>query len=812
MTKLRHSFVLPAILALASAPRPAEAQLLSIEVCHFVEVGNVNVGTYLLLQVSPLQLLLHLLLHADTEPTTWYEDQDGDGFGDPATGERTCPRPGYVTNGLDCNDQDASINPFASEVPGDGVDQNCDSTELCYVDDDDDGYRPDATSTLSSSDTDCNDSGEATASDPTGDCNDAASSINPAASESIGDNVDQNCDGGELCYVDADNDGYRPNATSTLASSDSDCNDSGEATNTDLIGDCDDANAAIHPGAVEGVGDNVDQDCNGGEICYVDADEDGHRPNATATVISADSDCGEIGEARAAEPTADCNDNDNTINPAVAERPGDSVDQNCDGAELCYVDADNDGYRSDTTSTVISADTDCNDSGEGSNSDPAGDCSDDNNTVNPGAVEGVGDNVDQNCDGGEVCYADADNDGYRGAATVASSDPDCNDSGEAGSSDPAGDCGDGDPTVNPAASEGTGDSVDQDCDGTELCYADADNDGYLGSGTVVSGDTDCNDSGEGTSNEPAGDCADNAPSTNPDANDRLNDGIDQDCSGADKRATMYVVERRNGVVHAFDAETSTQLWSVGGLDDMIGVAHTDEDVLYVSRYRNGSIARIDPDGTVTDLPSFVPGIHGLSWDPTTRTLLIGGFTSDGVFEFDPETYIIDVIATNQPSPVGVYRFPYDDTVYFTVRDAAELRAWHPSTGVTTVVNLPTNADILVPDGTTGLFAGSESGNIYHIDLVSLAVTTVASTPGSSYGICADPLNANRLFVSEHDSSRISRLNTNTGALTVFTTATDVPWQCTSNAYFDFDEDGAIAPIHGGDDCDDFDPNAGGGCP
>ncbi len=127
---------------------------------------------------------LTLTLHCDP-------DDDGDGY--PASD--------------DCDDGDASIHPGATELPGDGVDQDCDGAETCYDDDDDDGWRPDATSIVVSADPDCTDPGEATASDPTTDCDDADASIHPGAVDVAGDGIDQDCDGTDPSVGDENEDG-----------------------------------------------------------------------------------------------------------------------------------------------------------------------------------------------------------------------------------------------------------------------------------------------------------------------------------------------------------------------------------------------------------------------------------------------------------------------------------------------------------------------------------------------------------------------------------------------------------------------------
>lgn len=83
-----------------------------------------------------------------TANPTWYDDDDGDGYGDPndsATSE-TVPT-GHVSNSSDCDDADDDVNPGETEVTGDGVDNDCnaltsdtaastasDTVQVCVVD------------------------------------------------------------------------------------------------------------------------------------------------------------------------------------------------------------------------------------------------------------------------------------------------------------------------------------------------------------------------------------------------------------------------------------------------------------------------------------------------------------------------------------------------------------------------------------------------------------------------------------------------------------------------------------------------------
>ena len=88
---------------------------------------------------------------------------------------------GYRENQGDCNDTVAAINPGATEICGDGIDQDCNGSDLpcpidpTTVDDDGDGYTENQ-----------------------GDCNDASGSIHPGAVEICGNGVDEDCSGADL--------------------------------------------------------------------------------------------------------------------------------------------------------------------------------------------------------------------------------------------------------------------------------------------------------------------------------------------------------------------------------------------------------------------------------------------------------------------------------------------------------------------------------------------------------------------------------------------------------------------------------------
>jgi hypothetical protein len=93
-------------------------------------------------------------------------------------------RDGFTKEQGDCDDSDPSINPDATEICGDGIDQDCSGSDLSCndVDNDGDGYT-----------------------ETQGDCDDGNTAVHPGAEEMCGDGIDQDCDGSDLpCLTCAD--------------------------------------------------------------------------------------------------------------------------------------------------------------------------------------------------------------------------------------------------------------------------------------------------------------------------------------------------------------------------------------------------------------------------------------------------------------------------------------------------------------------------------------------------------------------------------------------------------------------------------
>jgi len=117
----------------------------------------------------------------DSDPgecRTWYRDLDHDGFGDPEEPTESCDVvEGFVTNALDCDDSDETVNPAMVDICN-GVDDDCTGEADEGFDQDQDGFQS----------LDC----------PTGiDCDDADPAIHPDAEEICEDGVDNDCVGGD---------------------------------------------------------------------------------------------------------------------------------------------------------------------------------------------------------------------------------------------------------------------------------------------------------------------------------------------------------------------------------------------------------------------------------------------------------------------------------------------------------------------------------------------------------------------------------------------------------------------------------------
>jgi hypothetical protein len=228
----------------------------------------------------------------------WYHDGDGDTYGDPSDSLYSVSQPaGYVSNDDDCNDNDVNVNPAGHDVTCNGVDDDCNGKiddggslsaancncywtfttpadvpgrkalpETCNAKDDNcNGQIDDGLGTIPS------DNIQGACSDNVKECLvnpakpwekiwlDSSSNYEPLAETCNG--LDDNCDGQTdegvqtTFYQDSDSDGFGNVLVTQLAC----VAPAGYVANN---GDCNDGNAAIHPGASE-ICNGFDDDCNG---------------------------------------------------------------------------------------------------------------------------------------------------------------------------------------------------------------------------------------------------------------------------------------------------------------------------------------------------------------------------------------------------------------------------------------------------------------------------------------------------------------------------------------------------------------------
>jgi hypothetical protein len=496
---------------------------------------------------------------AFVNPIAWYIDNDQDGFGDkhaePVFSDT--PLAGYVTNNLDCDDSDPTINPDAGEIC-DGLDNNCSG----LIDGEDpelaDGlaYFPDA---------DGDGFGDANAEpiqscEPIEgyvtnnlDCDDTNPAVNPNALEII-DGIDNNCNGlidGDdpsmdpmfAFYPDGDGDGFGDWSAQPIFAK------VAPEGYVDNNFDCDDSDSSINPNAPEKC-DGLDNNCNGliDEITedtiltafYIDADGDGFGDANAEPIFACDQPIGY------SPNNLDCDDSNPAVNPNAPEIL-DGIDNNCNGltdAEdptfvnpiAWYIDNDQDGFGDKNAEPVFS------------NTPLAGyvtnnlDCDDSDPTINPDAGE-ICDGIDNNCSGlidsedpeladGLAYFPDADGDGFGdvNAEPIQSCVP------IEGYVTNNRDCDDSNAAINPNAPEIL-DGIDNNCNGLIdgddpsmdpmfAFYPDVDGDGFgdwsaqpIFAKVAPEGYVDNNF-----------DCDDSDSSINPNAPEKC-DGLDNNCNG-----------------------------------------------------------------------------------------------------------------------------------------------------------------------------------------------------------------------------------------------------------------------------------------
>jgi hypothetical protein len=356
----------------------------------------------------------------------------------------------------------------------------------------------------------------------------------------------------------------------------------GDGFVNELVGgdDCDDGNAAVHPGGTE-VCNDTDDDCNG-SIDDGATDADLYYPDEDGDLFG---DLG--GETLACEQPEgyvtdheDCDDSDENVKPGASEYCN-GYDDDCDGdvdedeaidAPTWYADGDGDRYGLDADTRVACEEP------PGYAPD-SGDCDDSLLSVHPLADE-LCNGIDDDCLGdideadaidAPTWYRDVDSDSFGSTSPTATQ---CTlPSGYAATSD---DCDDNAVAVFPGADERCN-LIDDDCDGSidedsavdvTTWYVDVDLDGY---GDPAVSEVDCVQPSGYVSNDR--DCDDSTDLASPSEVEVCDDLLDNDCDGSENSCALsgvYSGLQSDGAKLMGESAADESGLFLAGIDDFDG--------------------------------------------------------------------------------------------------------------------------------------------------------------------------------------------------------------------------------------------------
>lgn len=451
---------------------------------------------------------------------TYYQDLDNDGYGNAAVSQTGCATiTGYVTNSLDCDDNNNAIYPGAVDIAGNGIDEDCNGFDaplqlgIYQFAGTVDCATQDVAATNASTNWTFSDFTAQGTTCATGGGIFNRSGWNQTAILDLNQYNEftisgANCTNLNLSKLALNHRTSSTGGTPTIFVRSSLDN---FATDVDTIASSWNGNVALAdtvnlPAAFANVSsvtfrfyvinqatatstlrmDNVSVWGNAINIIptlyYVDADGDGFGDAANDTLL-----CN--APAGFVNNNTDCNDSDAAINPntvwyqdldndqvgntavslTACIQPlgyvlanGDCDDNNATivAPVMYYTDADNDGFGDDATASPF-CQAPVNLVAVG------GDCDDNNNAIYPGAPE-ICDGFDNNCNGQNDegltflnYYFDGDSDGYGIGNSTVSCVP------LNGYATLTGDCDDSDNTVYPGASDAEGNGIDENCDGVD---------------------------------------------------------------------------------------------------------------------------------------------------------------------------------------------------------------------------------------------------------------------------------------------------------------------------------------------------------
>lgn len=234
---------------------------------------------------------------------------------------------------------------------------------------------------------------------------------------------------------------------------------------------------------------------------------------------------------------------------------------------------------------------------------------------------------------------------------------------------------------------------------------------------------------------------------------------------------LFTASLASETISAVDPRTGRNRTLVGprdGRSDDLAVAPSGE-ILWTDPV-GGVVKGRAPDGRIRTVARDLPGVNSIAFDRSGKHLYVGQLTfADALWEIDLAGQAAPRLVVRDPGGLNAFAFGPDGMIYAPRSKYGEVARVDPRTGAISVlaqgfrqpvsVRFDPRNRLYALDGATGQLARIDPDGAKH---------TVAMLPAADDNMIIDP--RGQAYVSNMADSSVSRVDLNTGAVTVITSS------------------------------------------